>query len=111
MRRAREGGGFAGGFVMPYHELLKELERRPELNPTDYIAFAPDDSRIQFSYGSEHVSHGAAAAALVAARNALERSSKILKGPWDRYIRWIDDRLSRLWKLQGPAPGLGVVRL
>ena len=81
MRRAREGGGFAGGFVMPYHELLKELERRPELNPTDYIAFAPDDSRIQFSYGSEHVSHGAAAAALVAARNALERSSKILKGP------------------------------
>ena len=111
MRRAREGGGFAGGFVMPYHELLKELERRPELNPTDYIAFAPDDSRIPFSYGSEHVSHGAAAAALVAARNALERSSKILKGPWDRYIRWIDDRLSRLWKLQGPAPGLGVVRL
>ena len=109
IRRARDGGGFSGGFVMPYHELLKELERRPELNPTDYIAFAPDDSRIQFSYGSEHVSHGAAAAALVGARNALERSAKILTGPWDRYIRWIDDRLSRLWKLQGPAPGLGVV--
>jgi hypothetical protein len=109
MRRAREGGGFTGGFVMPYHELLKELERRPELNPTDFIAFAPNDSRIQFSYGSEHVSHGVAAAALVAARNALERSAKILAGPWDRYIHWIDNRLSRLWKLQGPAPGLGVV--
>jgi hypothetical protein len=109
IRRAREGGGFIGGFVMPYHDVLKEFEQRPELNPVDYIAFAPDDSRIQFSYGSEHVSHGAAAAALVAARNALERSTKILTGPWDRYIRWIDERLSRLWKLQGPAPGLGVV--
>ena len=100
---------FTGGFVMPYHALLAELERRPDLVSTDYIAFAPDDARIQFSYGSEHVSHGAAAAALIAARNALERSAEVLTGPWDRYIRWIDERLSRLWKLQGPAPGLGVV--
>lgn len=109
IRRAKGGGGFAGGFVMPYHEMLKELEQHPELNPVDYIAFAPEDSRSQFSFGSEHVSHGAAAAALVAARNALERTAKVLTGPWDRYIRWIDERLSRLWKLQGPAPGLGVV--
>ncbi|WP_166143198.1 AAA family ATPase [Methylosinus sp. RM1] len=109
IRPSKNGGGFTGGFVMPYHEMLKELEKRPELNPVDYIAFAPNDSRLQFSYGSEHVSHGAAAAALVAARNALERTSEVLTGPWDRYIRWIDERLSRLWKLQGPAPGLGVV--
>ena len=109
LRRARDGGGFTGGFVMPYHALLAEFERRPELVPTEYIAFAPDDARIQFSYGSEHVIHGAAAATLIAARHALERSAEILTGPWDRYIRWIDERLSRLWKLQGPAPGLGVV--
>ena len=41
-----------------YHALSRALgrfERRPELAPTDYIAFAPDDARIQFSYGSEHV--------------------------------------------------------
>jgi hypothetical protein len=81
---------------MPYHSLIAELERRPELKPSDYIAFAPDDARIQFSYGSEHVSHGAAAAALISARNALERSANVLTGPWDRYIRWIDERLSRL---------------
>jgi hypothetical protein len=41
-------------------------------------------ARIQFSYGSEHVSHGATAAALMV-------------------VRWIDERLGRLWKLQGPA--------
>jgi len=107
--RPARAGGFTGGFVMPYHALLTELERRPELEPRDYIAFAPDDARIQFSYGSEHVTHGAAAAALISARNALERSTGVLTGPLDRYIRWIDERLSRLWKLQGPAPGLGVV--
>ena len=87
LRPARDGGGFTGGFVMPYHALLAEFERRPDLAPTDYIAFTPDDTRIQFSYGSEHVSHGAAAAAFIVARKALERSAEILTGPWDRYIR------------------------
>ena len=101
--------GFEGGFVMPYHTVLEELENRQELTPTDYVAFVPEDARIQFSYGSEQVSHGAAAAALLSARGALERTAEILEGPWERYIGWIDERLSRLWKLQGPAPGLGVV--
>ena len=106
-----QGGteGFGDGFVMPYHAVLGELEGRPELLPNDYVAFVPDDARIQFSYGSEQVSHGVAASALLAAREALERTSNILEGPWERYIGWIDERLSRLWKLQGPAPGLGVV--
>ncbi|MCY4559777.1 MAG: AAA family ATPase [Chloroflexi bacterium] len=101
--------GFNDGFVMPYHTVLEELERRPELVANDYVAFVPDDARIQFSYGSEQVTHGVAASALLAARGALERTAAILEGPWERYISWIDERLSRLWKLQGPAPGLGVV--
>jgi len=46
--------------VMPYQAILRELERKADLDPLDYIAFAPEDSRSQFSYGSEHVSHGAA---------------------------------------------------
>ena len=101
--------GFDGGFVMPYQTVLEELEERPELAPNDYMAFAPEDARIQFSYGSEHVTHGVAAASLLAARGALERTAEILEGPWERYIGWIDERLSRLWNLQGPAPGLGPV--
>ena len=101
--------GFDGGFVMPYHTVLEELERQPELVPNDYVAFVPEDARIQFSYGGEQVTHGVAASALLAARGALERTAEILEGPWERYIGWIDERLSRLWKLQGPAPGLGVV--
>ncbi len=109
LRPARDGVGFTGGFMLPYHALLAESECRADFDPREFIAFAPADARVQFSYGSEHVSHGAAAAALISARTALERSASILNGPWDRYLRWIDERLSRLWKLQGPAPGLGVV--
>jgi hypothetical protein len=28
------------------------------LDPSDFMAFAPEDARLQFSYGSEQVSHG-----------------------------------------------------
>ncbi|WP_282603044.1 AAA family ATPase [Paracoccus sp. PARArs4] len=108
LRPAQEGGGFTSGFVMPYHAILRECEKRSELDPAAYVAFAPDDARAQFSYGSEHVSHGSAAAALLAARAALENIAQVLEGPWQRYISWIDERLGRLWKMQGPAPGLGV---
>ena len=109
LRPMLNGVGMTGGIVMPYHAVLSELERNPNLNPDEFIAFVPDDTRAQFSYGSEHVSHGAAATALLSARAALERIAEVLNGSWERYIKWIDERLSRLWKLQGPAPGLGVV--
>jgi hypothetical protein len=109
LRPVRGEPGLTGGFVLPYHGLQAEFERNPELDPRDYVAFAPDDARSQFSYGSEHVGHGAAAGALLAARASLERTADILEGPWAHYIAWIDERLGRLWRLQGPAPGLGVV--
>lgn len=107
--RPARGGGFTGGFVMPYHELQQHLEGMTEAEASSLVAFTPDDARSQFSYGSEHVTHGAAAAALISARNALQRIAGLMDGPWERYISWIDDRLGRLWKLQGPAPGLGAV--
>jgi hypothetical protein len=108
IRPVQNGGGFVGGFVLPYQELLRIAETDTTLNPADYVAFTPDDSRLQFSYGSEQVSHGSAASALLSARNAFEKIGTVINGPWSRYIGWIDERLSELWRLQGPAPGLGV---
>ena len=108
MRPKRGASGYVDGFVMPYQALRGVLETR-DVDPREFVAFAPEDARAQFSYGSEQVTHGAAAATLVAARRALERIGQVLEGPWDRYTGWIDEQLSRLWKLQGPAPGLGVV--
>jgi ATP-dependent exoDNAse (exonuclease V) alpha subunit len=107
--RASRKGGFDGGFVMPYHSILELANLRPEIDPKDFIAFTPDDARIQFSYGSEHVTSGIAAATLLSARGVLEHTASVLDGPWTRYISWIDDQLSALWKMQGPAPGLGPV--
>ena len=98
-----------GGFLMPYHRLLAAAQESAAFDPADYVAFAPEDARQQFSYGSDHVGHGPAAAALAAARAALERTSKVLPGPWSEAIDWIDAQTAELWKLRGPAPGLGVV--
>jgi hypothetical protein len=71
------------------------------------LACAPDEARAQFSYASEHVSHGAAITSLVACKAALERASKLFTGPWPQQIAWIDEQINRLWKLSGPCPGLG----
>lgn len=109
MRPMHDRSSMSGGFVMPYQALLKEMTGRQDFDARPYIAFVPDDARGQFSYGSEHVSHGSAAASLIAARNALEKTGEVIDGPWDHYIAWIDERLGRLWTMQGPAPGLGVV--
>ncbi|WP_081731492.1 AAA family ATPase [Mesorhizobium sp. L103C131B0] len=100
--------GYGGGFVLPYHDILRAAAADETLDPADYVAFAPEDARVQFSYGSEHVSHGATAAALLAARAAFEKIATVLDGPWTGQIEWIDEQLSNLWRLQGPAPGLGV---
>jgi hypothetical protein len=87
LRPSSGGAGFIGGFVMPYQMLLREFERNAKLDPLEYIAFTPEDARSQFSYGSEHVGHGAAASALLSARHSLERISEILKGPWETLCR------------------------
>lgn len=99
--------GFSGGVVLPYHEILALAETDSSIEPSDYLAFAPEEAREQFLYGSEHVEHGAAIAALQSVRNAVERSKGKVSGNWDAAIDWIDARLSELWRLRGPAPGLG----
>ena len=110
IKKGKSGAvSYSGGFVLPYHELQRAAAINPEIDPAAFVAFAPEDAREQFSYGSEQVGHGAAAAALLAAKASFEKLAAVLDGPWAEQIAWIDEQLSRLWKLQGPAPGLGVV--
>lgn len=99
---------FSDGFLLPYHEILETAEYDPSINIEDYIAFAPEDRRTEFSYASEHVTHDAAIASLLSCKKAIENSKKIVDGPWDHVLKWIDRRLSELWKLRGAYPGLGV---
>jgi ATP-dependent exoDNAse (exonuclease V) alpha subunit len=103
----REGESFVGGVVLPYQRILELAESDPSIDPAEYLAFAPEESRSEFLYGSEHVEHGSGIAALQSVRNAIERIADKVEGDWDASIEWIDARLSELWRLRGPAPGLG----
>ncbi|MDR3717403.1 MAG: AAA family ATPase [Bryobacteraceae bacterium] len=104
---AANPGHFVGGIVLPYHAILERAAEDESLDPAEFLACAPDEMRDQFSYASEHVTHGAAITALLACKTGLERASKKLTGPWPQQIAWIDQQINRLWKLSGPCPGLG----
>ena len=50
LRPVRGEAGLKDGFVMPYHAVLKELERKPDLDIAHYIAFVPDDFLARSSH-------------------------------------------------------------
>lgn len=100
-------GDFSDGFLLPYHEALERSQEDPELDLEELVAFAPDEHWNEFSYGSEHVSNDAAIASLVVCSQALERAEQRIGGSRAAQRQWIDDRLGELWRMRGPAPGLG----
>lgn len=100
---------FEDGFILPYQEILELAEKNPSIDPADYVAFAPGNDRYgEFTFVAEHVTNDGAIEALLACKQAIEKSSDVVSGPWGRVLKWIDARLSELWKLRGPYPGLGV---
>lgn len=95
------------GFILPYHEILDQYEKDQSINPAEYVAYAPEDRREEFSYATEHVTHDGAIGALLSCAAAFKKTSQIIKGSFQKQLKWIDHRLSELWKLRGPFPGLG----
>ncbi len=97
------------GFLMPYAQLAEAQERGAEVDWSKCLAFSPADRTMEFSYVCEHVSQDGAISALLECRMALEAARKVLPDstPVDKALRWIDARISELWKLRGPYPGLG----
>jgi AAA domain/UvrD-like helicase C-terminal domain len=100
---------FQDGFLLPYHEALENSDEGRAFDPADVVAFAPDDSFIEFSYATEHVGNDAAIGALLSCRNALIRSSDLFDVKISSQLSWIDSQLGRLWKKRGPYPGLGAI--
>lgn len=97
------------GFLMPYAQLSKVQERGAEVDWSKCLAFSPADRTMEFSYVCEHVSQDGAISTMLECRMALEAARKVLPDttPVDTALRWIDARISELWKLRGPYPGLG----
>ncbi|WP_417674820.1 ATP-dependent DNA helicase [Pseudodonghicola sp.] len=108
LRPDPENPGFwTGGVVLPYHELIEAAAKTDDIDLAEFVAEVPSEGYEQFLYASEHVTHGSAITALQAVRTAIDAASKVLPGPWTNYLAWIDSELSRLWTMQGSAPGLG----
>lgn len=106
LRRGADGH-YVGGVVLPYQDILALAESDESIAPADYLAIPPEEARDQFRYGTEHVTHGGAIAALQSIRRALDKIATLLPGRWDEDIQWIDTQLNALWSLRGAAPGLG----
>ncbi len=98
---------FTDGFLLPYHEVLNYLDTHPDEDPTQYIAFAPGEQFWAFSYATEHVTNDGAIAALLSCIKAITNIQRVIPGPWEGVLGWIDQRLNELWAMRGPYPGLG----
>ena len=98
---------FKDGFILPYQAVVEYLGNHPEEDPSDYVAFVPDDQFLAFSYGSEHVSNDGAIASILSCIKAVRNTQKIIPGNWDQILAWLDLRLNELWAMRGPCPGLG----
>lgn len=98
-----------GGFLMPYAELAAAQEHGADVDWSRCLAFSPADRLSEFSYGAEHVTHDGSLSALLECRLALEAAKDVLyqADGVAQSLRWIDARISELWKLRGPYPGLG----
>ena len=101
------------GFLMPYQEIIQWVEENPEAQPVDwetYTAFTSPEHKDEFSYGSELVTHDGAIAALLSMEDKLRLIGKNFDDiDTEKQQLWIDEQLSRLWKVRGHFPGLGVV--
>ncbi len=99
--------GYKDGFLLPYHQILERASQDPDFDTSPYVAYAPEESWEEFSYGSEHVSHDTAISALLACADALRAVQGVVEGEWETQLQWIDARLNELWQMRGPYPGLG----
>lgn len=99
---------FENGFLLPYHDFFDLVKKDDSINISEYIALAP--SFEEFSFGSEWVSNDTAIESLLILQEKLKKFQNILPNKnYEKQIRWIDNELSKIWKLRGPFPGLSAV--
>ena len=99
--------GFKDGFLLPYYDILARSKEDSLIDPSEYAVFIPEELRLEFSYANEHVSSRSAITVLIACATAISKMAPLASGGWETQLKWINDRISELWKLSGPCPGLG----
>lgn len=95
------------GFVLPYQQLLALAERDGTIDPSQFVALAPEEAFDAFSNVAEHIDHDLAIASLLSLADKVRVIAQYIPGAWDRHLEWISERLAELWQLRGAFPGLG----
>lgn len=108
LRPGTTAGSWTGGVVLPYHHLLSIPDLVAE-GLDRFVAVAPPDRRLEFSYTTEHLSHDGAVDALAEVARAVREAAPHCPGDWDAALRWIDEQTARVWSARGAFPGIGSV--
>lgn len=99
---------FKNGFLLPYGDFFEIAEKDDSIHIPDFIAFAPTFE--EFSYGSEWVTNDSAIESLLILAEKLKKFQELLpEKNYEHQLQWIDNEISRIWKMRGPFPGLGAV--
>ncbi|MEV6981673.1 AAA family ATPase [Sphaerisporangium sp. NPDC051017] len=96
-----------GGILLPVAELAERDARGQDV--AEALAWAPATGGREFSYVTEHIAHDTAIAALERLYSAARRCEELGIDVPESSLRWLDDRIGELWRMRGPAPGLGAV--
>ena len=78
---------FKDGFLLPYHAAIDKAAQDPEFDPTEIAAFSPVDRLLEFSHGSQLVSHDGAIASLLSCADSLSVAQGVLPGPWEQCLQ------------------------
>lgn len=97
----------SNGFLFPYNELMEYAETHPEFDIKETTVFVSDEYFDEFSYATEHVSHDAVIDVLLQSLKVLSKIKECIEGDWDKCIRWVNERLTEVWKDRGAYPGIG----
>ncbi len=105
-----------GGLLVPFSNYLEptgdEDEDATRASLARRLVIEPAQDRIaEFSYRTEHVTPDATIGVLTQAIKVAHylREDGIAEGSWEAAEKWLNDRLSDIWRLRGPNPGVGPV--
>ena len=93
--------------LLPYDELQKYAESDKNFNINDYVVFASDDFRNEFSYGTEWLSYDGAIDTILRTKKVLEKLESLLARSFEKQQKWLDNQLKAICEDRWIYPGLG----
>jgi ATP-dependent exoDNAse (exonuclease V) alpha subunit len=100
------------GFLIPFQEIKKFLEKHPDQNPDELLPIVRSEFKYDFSYGTFQVSYDATIWALNRLKEILCKYLELNIAQhidWKSCIAWLETEIDRVWKERGVFPGLGAV--